>query len=78
MRPGLGWTGDPALHLIAVLTALLGAALALGTHAPRLHADTRVEHPPGCHACSVCSPEAMAARDAFLIQSGSIAPDDGE
>jgi hypothetical protein len=78
MKSGLLWTGDPALHLIAVATALAAAALALGAPTARSHANVRVHHPPGCHACSVCSPEAMAARDAFLIQSGSIAPEDGE
>jgi hypothetical protein len=78
MKPGLLWTGDPALHLIAAATALAAAALALGAPAARSHANVRVEHPPRCHACSVCSPEAMAARDAFLIASGSIAPEDGE
>jgi hypothetical protein len=78
MKSGLLWTGDPALHLIGVATALAAAALALGASTSRSHANVRVEHPPGCHACSVCSPEAMAARDAFLIDSGSIAPEDGE
>jgi hypothetical protein len=78
MKPALGWTRDPALHLIAVSTALVGAALALGTHAWGSHTSARVEHPAGCHACSVCPSEAAAARDAFLIQSGSIEPEDGE
>jgi hypothetical protein len=77
MKPGLGWTRDPALHLIAVTTALVGAVV-LGAHAWGSHTNTRVEHPRGCHACSVCSPAVIAARDAFLIQSGSIAPEDGE
>jgi hypothetical protein len=78
MKPGPGWTGDPALHVIAVTTALVGVALALGTHAWRSYANAQVEHPLGCHACSFCSPEAVAARDAFLLQSGSIEPEDAE
>jgi hypothetical protein len=78
MKPGPGWTGDPALHLIAVTTALLGAALAVGTHAWRSHTNSPVEHPSGCHACSFCSPETTAARDAFLLRSGSIEPDDAD
>ena len=32
MKPGLGWTRDPALHLIALSTAILGTALALSSH----------------------------------------------
>ena len=37
------------------------------------HRSRRIEHPPGCHACSVCPPDAVAARDAYLIRTGSIA-----
>jgi hypothetical protein len=79
VKPGLGWTHDPALHLIALTTAIVGAALALSSHAGPGHRGPRSEHPASCHACSVCSSEAVAARDAFLIRTGSIAPvDDGE
>jgi hypothetical protein len=77
MKPGLGWTGDPALHLIAVSTALLGAAVAAGSYVLGPHASVMVKHPPGCHACSLCSPESVAARDAFLIRTGAVLPEDG-
>jgi hypothetical protein len=74
MKPGLGWAADPALHLIAASTVLLGAAMALGMQARRPHVSDRVIHPQGCHACSFCSAESIAVRDAFLIRTGSIAP----
>jgi hypothetical protein len=78
-KSGLGWTRDPALHLIAVSTAILGTAVALSSHGGLGHWGRRSEHPTSCHACSVCPPEVVAARDAYLIRTGSIAPpDDGE
>jgi hypothetical protein len=79
MKPGLGWARDPALHLIALSTAILGAALALSAHPGHWRGDQGFAHPPGCHACSACRPEVAAARDAFLLRTGSIAPaDDAE
>jgi hypothetical protein len=79
MKPGLGWTIDPALHLIALSTAILGTALALSAHPGLWHRGGRIEHPAGCHACSFCPADVVAARDAYLIRTGSIAPiDDGE
>jgi hypothetical protein len=79
MKPGLGWTRDPALHLIALPTAIVGTLLALSSHAGLGHGGPRSEHPASCHACSVCPPEVVAARDAYLIRTGSIAPaDDSE
>src|SRR5947209_4323426 len=74
MTQRLGWTRDPALHLIALTTILLGAALTLSARPWRSHPSEGVDHPPGCHACSVCRPEAAAARDAFLIRTGCIEP----
>ena len=61
MKPGLGWTRDPALHLIALATAILGTALCASSHAGLGHRVRQVEHPRGCHACSVC-PADMVAR----------------
>lgn len=29
-------------------------------------------HPPGCHACSLCPPEHAASLDAFLVRNGFI------
>jgi hypothetical protein len=76
MKQGLGWLGDPSLHLIALSTVLLGAVLALNSGSWGRFAARAVEHPPGCHACSVCPPDVVAARDAYLIRTGSIQPPD--
>jgi hypothetical protein len=72
MNSRLGWMRDPSLHLIALTT--IGAVLALSSLRGRTSPTERIGHPPGCHACSVCPPQAAAARDAFLIQTGSILP----
>ncbi len=77
MRPGLGWSRDPALHLIALSTVILGTAVALGSHAGVGNREEPIAHPRGCHACSVCPREAGAVRDAYLIRTGSIDPTDG-
>jgi hypothetical protein len=76
MKQRLDWIGDPSLHLIALTTALVGAVLALHSGGWRRPATRETQHPPGCHACSVCPPEAAAARDAYLIRTGSIQPPD--
>jgi hypothetical protein len=79
MKHRIGWMSDPSLHLIALTTALTGLALALNSHSWWSHRNQVSRHPPGCHACSVCPPEVAAARDAFLIRTGSIqSPDDAE
>jgi hypothetical protein len=79
MTPRLGWMRDSSLHLIALSTALTAAALALNSHFMWSHRNEQAEHPPGCHACSVCPPEVAAARDAYLIRTGSIqSPDVAE
>jgi hypothetical protein len=72
MKHRLGWMGDASLHLIALTTALMGVALALNSHSWWSHRSNEIDHPPGCHACSVCPPEVAAARDAYLIRTGSI------
>jgi hypothetical protein len=62
-----------------VVSAVLAAAMALETRSWGHRGREAVAHPPGCHACSMCRPEVAAARDAFLISTGSIAaPDDLE
>jgi hypothetical protein len=79
MKPGLGWTRDPSLHLVALFIALFSGALVLNACAWRSPKSERVVHPRSCHACSVCSPETIAARDAYLLRTGAIAaPEDGE
>ena len=77
MKPGLGWTRDPALHLIALSTAILGTALALNSHSAPWHRSRPIKHRPGCRACSFCRPEVAAARDSYLIRTGSIEPPEG-
>ncbi len=76
MMRWLVWMRDPALHLIVLAMALLGAAGALG--GPWLGWASRrgatPKHPPGCHACSLCPPGSAAARDAYLIRTDSIEP----
>ena len=74
MKPGRGWAHDPALHLIAILTVILGAGLALSSPIGMSQRDQRIEHPPGCHACSACPREVAAARDAYLVRTGCIEP----
>jgi hypothetical protein len=76
MKPGSGWTRDPALHVLAFSTVIVGTALALSPHPELVQRSRRLEHPPGCHACSVCPADVAAARDAYLIRTGSIAPVD--
>jgi hypothetical protein len=79
MKHRFGWMSDASLHLIALTTALMAVALALNSRSWWSHRDVRVDHPSGCHACSVCPPEVAAARDAFLIRTGSIpSPDEAE
>jgi hypothetical protein len=76
MKHRFGWLNDPSLHLIAITTALMGAVVAFNARSWWSPRTREVVHPPGCHACSICSHEAVAARDAFLIRTGSIAPPD--
>jgi len=79
MRRGLDVLRDPSFHLLAVSALLLGAFLVL-TSGPRTSSSaSTVQHPAQCHACSACPPEVAAARDEFLIRTGSIqAPDSSE
>jgi hypothetical protein len=77
MKPRLGWTRDPAFHLITLATVVLATALAVHSRAWGGRLGGEVSHPPACHACSLCPQDVAAARDAFLIQTGSIVPDDG-
>ncbi len=78
MTRWLVWMRDPALHLIVLAMALLGAAGALS--GPRLGTRSGLGatpiHPPGCHACSLCPSGAAAARDAYLIRTDSIEADE--
>jgi hypothetical protein len=74
MKHWLVWMRDPALHLIVLAIAVLVVAGALNGSwlgfASRLGAGPN--HPPGCHACSLCPPGAAAVRDAYLIGTDSI------
>jgi hypothetical protein len=74
MSQRLGWLRDPSLHLIALTTALMGVFLALNSGVIGRFATRANAHPLGCRACSVCPPEVVSARDAYLIQTGSIEP----
>jgi len=76
MRQSLGCLSDPSLHLITLSTVLMGAVLALNSGSWGQSSAGRIDHPPGCHACSVCPPDVAAARDAYLIETGSIQPPD--
>jgi len=79
MRRGLDVLRDPSLHLLALSTLLLGAFLVFTSGPRRSTSASTVNHPARCHACSACPPEVAAARDEFLIKTGSIqAPDSSE
>jgi hypothetical protein len=75
MKHWLGWITDPTFHVVGAGAAVLGAALFGKVCGWGVPPGETVAHPAGCHACSVCPAEATAARDTFLIQTGSIEPD---
>ena len=72
MKPGLDWLYDPSFHLIALTTTLMGMVLTYNSRAWWSPGNKVMGHPPGCRACSACPPEVAAARDAYLIRTGSI------
>jgi hypothetical protein len=77
MKQWLDWMRDPSFHLIALTTALAAFALAHNSRSWWTSLDSGEGHPSGCHACSLCPPQAAEARDAYLIRTGGIAPLDG-
>jgi hypothetical protein len=77
MNSAPSWTRDPALHLITLATLLVAVALAVTTRPAPWFSRRPVLHPPGCHACALCPPDAAHQRDMFLLRTGGI-EDDGE
>jgi hypothetical protein len=76
MKLNFGWLNDVSFQLIALTTTLAGAAIVYNARSGWSAPPPKGSHPVGCHACSVCDREAVAARDAFLIRTGSIIPPD--
>jgi hypothetical protein len=79
MRFGIRSLTSAPLHLAVALALALAAALGMGGVSNFYNSDLHPDHAAVCRICASTSPQGVAARDAYLVRSGSIeAPAQGD